>query len=58
MRMQRVVCVLAEAGHGGAAPVLKDVQVGSSLVLQQEHGDGGECEERWRNKRTLLLATQ
>lgn len=45
MRIKRVVYVLAEVGHRAAAPVLKHVQVGPSLVLQEKQRERG-CPER------------
>ncbi len=45
MRIQREVQVLAEVSCGTAAPVLKDVQVGLSLILRGEKREpchGGE----------------
>lgn len=37
--------VLTEVSHRTAAPVLKDVQVGLSFVLQEEHRVRGRREE-------------
>lgn len=45
VRIQWVVHVPAEVGHRGAAPVLKDVQIGLSLVLQGEKGERQQCWE-------------
>lgn len=41
MRIQRVVHVLVEVSYRTATPVLKDVQIGLSLVLREEEREGG-----------------